>query len=420
MRIIAPLSAVGSDDSSEPAIWTTVATRFSPGGSADASSVTLHNLSLVFLRQNYVDRASQASAMAVDALEDESETTDLARAVVHSNRAYIHTQLLRERGTDDFEEAAKFAVASAMAQQQRSQKSSHVAAGVALNAVAEFLREGRTDDGLDLCAHVCRGFPLEHASPESSSLLPSSSAARIARRAHLLLAEGLHMAGTRYYHDATAGGGDHLKSALRPLVRALYLRSVLHGDAHPRTAETMYLLGRLLHDREEYVDALGMYERAMAAQTSLAARAQERSDAAAVAAQHQHQDGQAGASVPSASANSEVSDLLNTMTNATKVHLVRGSLLLAMDLCSSALDLAKSRFLVGAYHLAEFIVVLLHMKGSIRLEMGDARGGVECFAEAVRIARLTAEDEGNAGRLPPLINMGGIKNDDACQGAAAA
>eukprot|EP00566_Odontella_aurita_P014616 CAMPEP_0113553584 /NCGR_PEP_ID=MMETSP0015_2-20120614/15694_1 /TAXON_ID=2838 /ORGANISM="Odontella" /LENGTH=537 /DNA_ID=CAMNT_0000454669 /DNA_START=28 /DNA_END=1641 /DNA_ORIENTATION=+ /assembly_acc=CAM_ASM_000160 len=416
-----PLRIFSSTQQSVQApVWSTAAAEGAPPGE-DSSSVTLHNMSLVHLRNGNLDCALQLSEMAHDGLE--GIDTDLCRAVVLSNRAWMlecrQQREAAERGAivaadsdndDDrvaneiFEEAIKFSLRS---DQEGSVEAGEIAADIMLNGACVFLRdsevEDRIDDALELCSHVCQGFPLD-----SRTIAPSmSSSSHIKRRAHVLLALALRAAGTRLYLSGGFGEADHLLAAQRPLARALYLQSTLLGESHPAAARTAYLLGRVLHDREEYGDAGGMYERAMTVQRDAVLHI--------MASPSSHDNGK----------STKATDLLNTMTNLAKVYLVRGALSQALSVCTDTLELSRA-FLHAeqergdlSHQLQELIVVLLHMMGSICQEMGRAADAVGCFVDAVRTVRLRMSN-GEQVQLPPLVDMRTIQGCNAIQDAAAA
>ena len=51
--------------------------------------------------------------------------------------------------------------------------------------------------------------------------------------------------------------------AMACLLTALKIQQETLGEKHSEQAETLYMIGRILHDREEFVDSLEIYNRAV-------------------------------------------------------------------------------------------------------------------------------------------------------------
>uniref|UniRef100_A0A7S4M423 Uncharacterized protein n=1 Tax=Odontella aurita TaxID=265563 RepID=A0A7S4M423_9STRA len=426
----------------------------------DASSVTLHNMSSVQVQRGNCAQALELLHMAVDSATKQSDgSSDLFRAVLRGNRAVLlRCGLGRpdEEVVPDMDEAARLALPLVIGRQQdRDAAAQHVL----LNAAAIYIAMGCYDNAIHLCGAVsstvtsCLVSPNttnypSNSDPEMTAMLatkpPSAMDAALHRRAYLLVASALHSLGSDLHSRGTGNGGNgDLRSALPPLARALFVRSCLIGESHPTSIRTVYALGRLLHDQEEYVDALGMYRRAAEAW-----EARLRCWRSGLA----RHPCKGGCSSSAASSKLDahlrvLQDLLNVLCNIAKVHIVQGSQLDALDACDRALGHISSLWqqcteeLAPDSHfrllLSEFALVLLHLKGSVHEEMGRSEEAVRCFVAAARtmemplwrdLKTLAGNGSGDATRcIPPLINLFGRKvgrnvanNNDASPAAAVA
>eukprot|EP00568_Trieres_chinensis_P009199 CAMPEP_0183305910 /NCGR_PEP_ID=MMETSP0160_2-20130417/10500_1 /TAXON_ID=2839 ORGANISM="Odontella Sinensis, Strain Grunow 1884" /NCGR_SAMPLE_ID=MMETSP0160_2 /ASSEMBLY_ACC=CAM_ASM_000250 /LENGTH=511 /DNA_ID=CAMNT_0025469187 /DNA_START=20 /DNA_END=1555 /DNA_ORIENTATION=- len=164
----------------------------------------------------------------------------------------------------------------------------------------------------------------------------------------------------------------NLHGAMENLLAALTLRKKLFGEKHSDVADTLYIIGRILHDREEYADAIGVYEKVLDIQRDI------------FGLEHQ--------------------DTLKTLCNVARVHQVRGESDDALNACSEAIRAGQS--MLGASH--SFVVEMLMMKGAILHELGQGESAMSTFDRVVQIIdspEVKAEDFINDFRIPSGYNI---------------
>jgi len=143
-------------------------------------------------------------------------------------------------------------------------------------------------------------------------------------------------------------------------------------------ARVLYSIARVLHDKEEYHDALGMYHRALKCQREVAINSPR----------------------PSL-------DVVTTLCNISRVYHLSGDLDAALSANKEVLDLAT--LLVGGKLDHPFLIHRLKIEGNILVEAGRLEDAMRTFVEA---ARRLCEDGRN--RMVAAM-MGGSGQDSNSQ-----
>ena len=141
-------------------------------------------------------------------------------------------------------------------------------------------------------------------------------------------------------------------------------------------ARVLYGIARVLHDKEEYHDALGMYHRALSCQREIANNSTR----------------------PSL-------DVVTTLCNISRVHHLAGDLEAALSANKEVLELAT--LLVGGKLDHPFLIHRLKIEGNILIEAGRLSDAMFTFVDA---ARRCSED----GRNRMIVTMmGGASGNDS-------
>jgi tetratricopeptide (TPR) repeat protein len=141
-----------------------------------------------------------------------------------------------------------------------------------------------------------------------------------------------------------------LHEALRPLLRSLAIRQMNFYSSHQCIAESLRWVGKVLHDREEYSDAEGAYEKALAIQR--AACVEE--------------------------ATLEVAHLQLDMG-----RIFHSQDLLAESLAAYMEVLTISRRAFGDRH--HYVARILNIIGNLHVEQGELSEAMEVFSQSMRI-----------------------------------
>lgn len=149
----------------------------------------------------------------------------------------------------------------------------------------------------------------------------------------------------------------NLESAMKVLRKALQIRSSIYGEEHINIATTLYNIGRIYHDREEYSFALTIYQKALQMQRN------------------------------TLSTKDHVS-IISTMVNIGRVHHLGGNLKEALQTYLDLIRIVINK--VGSNH--PFIPNILKSIGNIRLEMGDTKRGIEYLTRASLIENMNGGD----------------------------
>lgn len=134
----------------------------------------------------------------------------------------------------------------------------------------------------------------------------------------------------------------------------------------------LYAIARLLHDKEEYHDALHVYQRALACQRALAAEAGR----------------------PSL-------DVITTLCNISRMHHLSGEIDSSLAANREVLELAT--ILVGGKMEHPFLIHRLKVEGNILVEAGRLEDAMRTFVEA---ARRCSED-GRDQMMTTMMGGGG-------------
>ena len=118
-------------------------------------------------------------------------------------------------------------------------------------------------------------------------------------------------------------------------------------------ARVLYAVARVLHDKEEYHDALGMYNRALSCQREVSINSTR----------------------PSL-------DVITTLCNISRVHHLSGDLDAALSANKEVLELAT--LLVGGKLDHPFLIHRLKVEGNILIEAGRLEDAMRAFVEAAR------------------------------------
>ena len=118
-------------------------------------------------------------------------------------------------------------------------------------------------------------------------------------------------------------------------------------------ARVLYGVSRVLHDKEEYHDAVGMYHRALRCQREV--------------------------SINSARPSL---DVVTTLCNISRVHHLSGDLDAALAANKEVLELAT--LLVGGKMNHPFLIHRLKVEGNILIEAGRLQDAMKTFVEAAR------------------------------------
>jgi len=137
-------------------------------------------------------------------------------------------------------------------------------------------------------------------------------------------------------------------------------------------SRVLYGIARVLHDKEEYHDALHMYQRALACQRALAADAGR----------------------PSL-------DVITTLCNISRVHHLAGEIDASLAANREVLELAL--VLVGGKNEHPFLIHRLKVEGNILVEAGRLEDAMKTFVEA---ARRCSED-GRDRMITAMMGGGG-------------
>ncbi|KAL7543991.1 hypothetical protein ACHAWF_007500 [Thalassiosira exigua] len=127
-------------------------------------------------------------------------------------------------------------------------------------------------------------------------------------------------------------------------------------------SRVLYAVARVLHDKEEYRDALHLYHRALACQRALAA-----------------EEG-GGASGGGGRPSLEV---ITTLCNVSRVHHLSGEIDEALAANAEVLELAT--VLAGGRRDHPFLIHRLRVGGNILVEAGRVEEAMDAFAEAARL-----------------------------------
>jgi tetratricopeptide (TPR) repeat protein len=188
----------------------------------------------------------------------------------------------------------------------------------------------------------------QHRQERQSALTHYESFLQIANNLvgpnHTQVATALHSVGVIYYEMGK------LHEALRPLLRSLAIRQMNFYSSHQCIAESLRWVGKVLHDREEYSDAEGAYEKALAIQR--AACVEE--------------------------ATLEVAHLQLDMG-----RIFHSQDLLAESLAAYMEVLTISRRAFGDRH--HYVARILNIIGNLHVEQGELSEAMEVFSQSMRI-----------------------------------
>jgi len=147
----------------------------------------------------------------------------------------------------------------------------------------------------------------------------------------------------------------------------------------------LYAIARVLHDKEEYHDALVLYQRALACQRALSAENGGR---------------------PSL-------DVITTLCNISRVHHLSGEIDAALAANREVLELAT--ILVGGKMEHPFLIHRLKVEGNILVEAGRLEDAMRTFVEA---ARRCDSDDGRDRMMTAMVGGGtvGSSQEDADAG----
>ncbi len=148
-------------------------------------------------------------------------------------------------------------------------------------------------------------------------------------------------------------------------------------------ARVLYSIARVLHDKEEYHDALGMYHRALQCQREVSANS----------------------SRPSL-------DIVTTLCNISRVYHLSGDLDAALSANKEVLELAT--LLVGGRMDHPFLIHRLKIEGNILVEAGRLEDAMRTFVDA---ARRCCEDGRN--RMMTTMMGGGGQDSNSQEDADA-
>lgn len=149
-------------------------------------------------------------------------------------------------------------------------------------------------------------------------------------------------------------------------------------------ARVLYSIARVLHDKEEYHDALGMYHRALQCQREVSINS----------------------SRPSL-------DIVTTLCNISRVYHLSGDLDAALAANEEVLDLAT--LLVGGRMDHPFLIHRLKIKGNVLVEAGRLEDAMRTFIEA---ARRCCED-GRNQMMATMMGGGGGQDSNSQEDADA-
>mmetsp|Transcript_21170 Transcript_21170/g.24372 ORF Transcript_21170/g.24372 Transcript_21170/m.24372 type:complete len:293 (-) Transcript_21170:72-950(-) len=174
------------------------------------------------------------------------------------------------------------------------------------------------------------------------------------RTSTLIHAAKLHDKGIQFIEDGNA------HNAMTLLRQAFQIRSCIHGLYHVDIAASLYNLGRVYHDREDYTTALNLYTRVLDIQTRTLKRGHV--------------------------------SIITTITNIGRVHHLRGDLDHALEMNKKLLIVTIEK--VGKNH--PFVASLYRTVGTILIEMRQLDMAMRAFAKASRITDASSDDDSAA------------------------
>lgn len=161
-----------------------------------------------------------------------------------------------------------------------------------------------------------------------------------------------------------------------------YQQSSPGGSAFDQAdlARVLYAIGRVLHDKEEYHDALHVYQRALVCQRALAAADGDR---------------------PSL-------DVITTLCNISRVHHLCGEIDAALAANKEVLALATA--LVGGRTEHPFLIHRLKVEGNVLVEAGRLEDAMQAFVEA---ARRCDSEHGRDRMMASMMGRGEGNNHES-------
>lgn len=171
------------------------------------------------------------------------------------------------------------------------------------------------------------------------------------RTSRLVHAAKLHDKGIQFIEEGNA------HKAITLLRQSFQIRSCIYGLYHEDIAASLYNLGRVYHDREDYTTALHLYNRVLDIQKRILKK------------------GHVG--------------IITTITNIARVHHLKGDLDQALAMNKELLRVTIEK--VGKKH--PFVASIYRTLGTILLEMKQMDFAMKAFVIASRITKATDDDD---------------------------